>query len=301
MRERVGSHRGRRLAGAVLLACALVAHTTPAAARGLGLDKARALADTLAAYDAGASGANVEIGGCKRRSATRVDCQNLSVSAGTGAAACESMTAMSKRGGRFFYAHDNAKQSCDRTMAIHPRGRKRVPGAVLRSLSTPPDVSVSCPAGLPGCPTQSDLPRCSSAASCPPVTVDVCQQATADCPALQFGRCPADKDACPQPPPSGTTCFSEQGQCGTPLVLCAIQPVDCGNPPTTCNPISCAALVPAIGCATGATLCPPVVTGSGSQSASAERLCWYVPHKRWVRRPRPAHKRVHEARHCATI
>ena len=104
----------------------------------VGIDKARALADTLAAYDAGSSGANVEIGGCKRRSAARVDCQNLSVSAGTGAAACESMTAMSKRGGRFFYAHDNAKQSCDRTMAIHSRGRKRVPGAVLRSLSELP-------------------------------------------------------------------------------------------------------------------------------------------------------------------
>src|SRR5256885_6819239 len=176
MPERIGSHQGRRLVGAVLLAAALAAHSTPAAARGLGLDKARALADTLAAYDAGSGGANVEIGGCKRRSPNRTDCQNLSVSDGTGAAKCTSMTAMSKRGRGFFYAHDNSKQSCDRTMAIHPRGLKRVPGAVLRSLSSPPEVLVSCPAGLPGCPTQSDLPRCSSAASCPPVTVDVCQQ-----------------------------------------------------------------------------------------------------------------------------
>ena len=84
MGERVGSHRGCRLVGALLLAAALAAHATPAAASGLGLDKARALADTLAAYDAGSNGANVEIGGCKRRSANRVDCQNLRVSLASG-------------------------------------------------------------------------------------------------------------------------------------------------------------------------------------------------------------------------
>jgi hypothetical protein len=95
MRERVGSHRGRRFAGLLLLAAALTAHATPAAGSGLGLDKARALADTLAAYDAGSNGANVEIGGCKRRTANRVDCQNLSVSAATGAATCTSMTGSS--------------------------------------------------------------------------------------------------------------------------------------------------------------------------------------------------------------
>ena len=300
MHETVISHLGRALAS-ILLAGALLAHATPAGATGLGLDKARALADTLAAYDAGAAGANVEIGGCKRRSANRVDCQNLTVAAATGAAKCTSMTAMSKHGARFFYARDHAAESCARTLALHPRGRKRVPGAVLKSLSGPPQVSVSCPAGLPGCPSASDLPRCPAApAPCPPVTVNVCSVATADCPALDFGRCPADRDACPHPP-SGQACLTDQGQCGTPLVDCTIQPIDCGNPPTTCNLVTCAPLVPAIGCATGSTLCPPVVTGSGTTGASAERLCWYVPHKRWVRRPPPARKRVHEARHCATI
>lgn len=300
MHERVVSHRGRALVG-LLLGAALLVHATPAGASGLGLDKARALADNLAAFDAGAKGANVEIGGCKRRSANVVDCQNLTVTAATGAAMCTSMTEMSKHGVRFSYAHDRSEESCARTMALHPRGRKPVPTAVLRSLSNPPQVAVSCPAGLPGCPTKSDLPRCPAApAPCPPVTVDVCSVATADCPALDFGRCPADKDACPQPL-SGQACFTEAGQCGTPLVDCAIQPVDCGNPPTTCNLVTCASLVPAIGCATGSTLCPPVVTGSGSKAAGGERLCWYVPHKRWVRRPPPARKRVHEARHCATI
>jgi hypothetical protein len=300
MRERV---RHREWAGVLLLALVLLVPATAAGARGLGADKARALADTLAAYNAGGSGANIEIGACTRRSTDRTDCQDLRVSSSTGAARCQSVTALFKRGGRFQYALDFAADSCRRARAISPGLRRhRVPAAVVRSLSAPPEVLVSCPAGLPGCPSKSDLPRClGGGAACPPVAVHACAQSSADCPALVFRRCPADKDACPQPPPSGETCFTEAAGCGTPVIACTIQPTDCSHPATQCNLVNCGALQPVIGCATGATLCPPVVAGSGSQSAGGGLVCIWIPHKRWLRRPPPARKRVHVSRRCRTV